>query len=244
MELPGIKKDRIAALQKEILSMQGFREMSERRIRTGMPYLDAAFPGQVFPAGVIHELGSSSRTGSAATAGFMACLLGLLSARSGGLCLWISARRTLFPPALAFFNIPADRIIFIDVAKESDVIWAVEEALKCNVLTAVVGELEEISFTQSRRLQLAVEHSHVTGLMHCFNVNKITQNTCVARWKIDPVPSLVEEDMPGIGQPAWQVALLKIRNGKPGRWNITWSGGRLRHLVAQPAASMLLQKTA
>lgn len=38
-----------------------------------------------------------------------------------------------------------------------------EEALKCGGLAAVVGEVQDISFTASRRLQLAVEQSGVTG---------------------------------------------------------------------------------
>ena len=41
--------------------------------------------------------------------------------------------------------------------------WAIEEALKCDGLAAVIGEMKELSFTNSRRLQLAVEKSHVTN---------------------------------------------------------------------------------
>ena len=36
-------------------------------------------------------------------------------------------------------------------------LWVIEEALKCEGLAAVIGEIKELSFTQSRRLQLAVE---------------------------------------------------------------------------------------
>ena len=85
-----------------------------------------------------------------------------------------------------------------------------EEALKCDGLAAVVGEIQELSFMVSRRLQLAVEQSRVT------------------RWKISSVPSELNDDMPGVGFPRWKVELLKIRNGKPGSWTIEWVERKFR----------------
>ncbi len=70
-----------------------------------------------------------------------------------------------FPPALAFFNIDPHRIIFLDLRNQKDVAWAVEESLKLNGLAAVIGEMRDLDFTTSRRLQLAVEKSQVTGLL-------------------------------------------------------------------------------
>ena len=60
-------------------------------------------------------------------------------------------QRTIFPPALKFFGIAPDKIIFIDLQKEKDILWAMEEALKCDGLAAVIGEMQELSFTASRR---------------------------------------------------------------------------------------------
>ena len=37
------------------------------------------------------------------------------------------------------------------------------------------------------------------------------------------------DNMPGISFPRWQVELLKIRNGKPGRWQLEWTG-TFRHI--------------
>ena len=45
-----------------------------------------------------------------------------------------------------------------------------EEALKCNRITAVLGEIKEISFKESRRLQLAAEQSRVTGFLFAINL--------------------------------------------------------------------------
>jgi protein ImuA len=144
----------------------------------------------------------------------------------GGACLWISVSRTLFPPGLKAFAVEPDRVIFIDLKREKDVLWVTEEALKCEGLSAVIAELREISFTESRRLQLAVEQSRVTGFILRSDPRKLSATTSVARWKISPLPSEPKDGLPGIGFPRWQVELLKVRNGNPGSWQIEWSAGR------------------
>ncbi|KEQ29043.1 ImuA family protein [Pedobacter antarcticus] len=226
---PANKGEIIEKLQKQILSMQGFRETAAQGVNTGLGALEMAFPNSVFPTGAIHEFLSPAAEHAAATTGFMAGLLGRLVGQTG-ICLWIGARRTVFAPALKIFGIDPDQVIFIDLIREKDVLWTIEEALKCDAVSVVVGELNGITFTESRRLQLAVEQSKVTGLMHCFNPLKINHTTAVARWKITSLASIMEEGMPGVGYPRWSVELLKIRNGKPGIWELEWSSGQFRNL--------------
>ena len=134
--------------------------------------------------------------------------------KNGGAAVWIGKSPILFPPALKAFGIPPDQVIFIDLKKDKDILWAMEEALKCASLSAVIGEIPELSFTHSRRFQLAVEQSKTTGFILRSNPRTLTPNSCVARWKIKPLPSN-EDGLPGIGHPVWQVDLQKIRNGKP-----------------------------
>src|SRR5690606_16345334 len=98
--------------------------------------------------------------------------------------------------------------------------------LKCGTLTAVVGELREMSFTASRRLQLAVEQSQVTGFILRRTPTRLNTTACVSRWKITMLPGEPVDDLPGIGFPQWRVALLRIRNGYPGVWNVKWVKGR------------------
>jgi protein ImuA len=145
--------------------------------------------------------------------------------KCGGACIWISTSRKLFPSSLKNFNVEPDRIIFIDVTREKDALWVMEEALKCEGLAAVVAEIKEITFAQSRRLQLAVESSKVTGFILRNDLHKPGTNTCVARWQISPLPSTVEDALPGIGFPCWQVDLLRVRNGNPGTWKLEWIDG-------------------
>jgi protein ImuA len=228
------QNDIIQQLQKEVLSLQGLhRASSDCRLETGLQSLEAAFPEHTFPTGVIHEFISYTNEESAATSGFIAALSGRLMKKTG-ICLWIGTKRTIFPPALKTFGIEPERIIFIDPARHKEALWAAEEALKCKTLSAVIGDLPALSFTESRRLQLAVEHSHVTGFIHRHRPR--TENTvaCVTRWKISPLASEADEDMPGLAAPRWNVELTKVKNGWPGSWQIEWIDGSFR-LVTQPA---------
>src|SRR5690606_20668797 len=90
---------------------------------------------------------------------------------------------------------------------------------------------QEMDFAQSRRLQLAVEKSRVTGLVLRSNPRLVGSTACAARWHIRPLPSVPEEGLPGVGFPRWEVKLLKVRNGNPGCWQMEWAGGQFVPIV-------------
>jgi protein ImuA len=236
------KADIITQLKKEILPLQGIKLVaSGTPVNVGLGAIETAFPNSSFPIGAVHEFLSTGEETTAATVGFISGILAALMCR-GGVSVWISSSRSVFPPALKIFDIEPDRIIFIDLQKEKDILWTMEEALKCAGLTAVIAEIHDISFTASRRLQLAVEESRVTGFIlrnHPHNFNSIAS---VSRWRISHLPSELEEDLPGVGFPRWNVQLLKIRNGKPSTWQMEWSSGRFRHIPPFDASMPYKQK--
>ena len=242
--MPATKNDIISQLQKDILPLLGFKPPSPgMAVDVGLGPVEAAFPNATFPTGAIHEFLSAGAESGAASGGFIAGLLAGLM-RRGGACIWISSSRTLFPAALKVFDIEPDQIIFVDLPREKDVLWAMEESLKCEGLAAVIGEMREISFTASRRLQLAVEKSRVTGFILRPQPRNQSTVACVSRWKITPLPSELEEGMPGVGFPRWNVELLKIRNGKPGIWQIEWSTGRFHPIfeTTSPLSQVLQEE--
>ena len=219
------KADIIAALQRDILKLEGFKSSSSNGVDLGLGSIAEAFPNGSFPLGAVHEFLSGQPEDAAATCGFMSGVLSHLMGTSGT-AIWISSARTLFPPALKTFGIQPDRFVFIDLKMEKDILWVMEEALKCGALTAVIGETREISFNASRRLQLAVEESKVTGFILRHGPRKVNTTTCVSRWKITSIPSAVSDDLPGIGFPQWKIELLRIRNGKTGSWKLKWMDGK------------------
>lgn len=224
------KKDIVLKLQQQILKMQGFKSVSEgRSMDFGLGVLTDSFPNQVFPTSAVHEFIGTNLEDAAATGGFISALLSTLM-QSNGTCIWISTSRKIFPPSLAVFNISPDRIIFVDLQKEKDVLWASEESLKCVDLCAVITEIDEISFAQSRRLQLVIEKSKVTSFIIRKHAEKLSATTAVARWKISALPSETIDGMPGLGFPRWNVELLKIKNGIPGNWIMEYSAGQFLHI--------------
>jgi protein ImuA len=229
-------------LRKELLAMQGFKVPGEaQRLDFGLGVIEQAFPNKVFPTSAVHEFLSGGPEAMAATSGFIAALTGKLM-QLGGSCLWISKRRMQLPPALKLYGIDPDRVFFINVSASKDLLWTVEEALKCNAIAAVVGEINDLDFTASRRLQLAVEHSKVTGFIHRINPRQTDTVACVSRWQITPLASVPEPGMPGVGAPCWKVNLLKIRNGYPGTWQVQWGGQQFipiaKHTTIAPTVSL------
>ena len=219
------KSDIIQRLQNEILPLQGYRSaLGKSSLKIDLDAVNTAFPNATFPLGAIHEFMVNAPGTKAATSGFITSVISSLM-KEEGVVLWISADRTIFPPALTFFNIDPHRIIFVDLKNQKQVAWAVEEALQVKGLAAVIGEVKELDFTASRRLQLAVEKSQVTGFI-LNNSNKKNTNASLCRWQVQFAPSVPIDDLPGIGYPCWKVDLLKVRNGCPGSWQIAFMNGR------------------
>jgi protein ImuA len=201
--------------------------------------------GGVFPKGALHEFISNSSEEAACTSSFIAVILGKLMKQTGH-CLWISTvpRRSVYAQALKNFDVAPERILFLDAPTAKDTLWALEEALKCEALVAVVGELNELSFNDSRRLQLAVERSQVSGFIHRFRPNTHSAVACMTRWHIRPLPSEAPDQLPGLGFPRWQVDLLKVRHAQPSAWQLEWSpkAKTLEH-IQLPAIPLPTRKT-
>lgn len=231
------KKDILLQLQKELLCLHGFALPAAGTVLDlTLGPIAAAFPNSCFPQAAVHEFISEGPEAAAATSGFVNCLLGGLM-KGGKVIVWISGNRMLFPPSLKAFGVLPDQIIFIDLPRRKDQLWAMEEALKCGGLAAVVAEIQEIDFTASRRLQLAVEKSRVTGFLLRQQPRSLQTIAAVARWKILPLASVCYGGMPGLGFPRWEIELQKIRNGMPGSWQMEWTGESFR--LVQPAVSSL-----
>lgn len=224
------KQDILQSLQADIMRLQGFRQAGTSSLDIALGPISAAFPGSSFPLGAVHEFLCEKKEDAAATSGFIAALLSSIMGNTGA-AIWISSSGMIFPPALKHFGVEPDRIIFIDLRNEKEVFRATEEALKCHALSAVIVEMQGIDFTASRRLQLAVEQSLVTGFIIRSLHRKLNATACASRWRIissasGPDVRESHNEFPGVGFAKWKVELLKVRNGKPGSWTIQWVGGK------------------
>lgn len=233
--MPQSKRDIISQLQKDILQWGGYRPaQTDMHSGIGLGPMEKAFPNGIFPLGAVHELICGNSGQAAATTGFVTGLLSVLM-RDGGVCLWVGLSQAPFAAALKAFGIEPDQVIFLNVWHDREVLWVLEEALKCQGLAAVVGEVQQLDFKQSRRLQLAVEQSQVTGFVMRNLPKKLGSTACAARWQVKPLPSVATQGLPGLGLPRWQVELLKVRNGQPGRWVLEWEEGKFAPVLETPA---------
>lgn len=231
----------IAQLQREILPLQGYKPVAGNvGFDAGLGVIKEAFPNASFPLGAVHEFLCRGTEDVSATGGFIAGIVSSIM-RKGGVSIWISPYGMIFPPALKSFNIEPDKIIFIQIKNAKEILWVMEEALKCEGLASVIAETPEISFTASRRFQLAVEQSRVTGFIIRTNPKNLA-TACVTRWKINSVPTIPEDGLPGVGFPRWSVELLKVRNGTPGKWQLEWVNGRFKHIYKLAAIKLEQQR--
>ncbi|WP_339764682.1 hypothetical protein [uncultured Sulfitobacter sp.] len=122
-------------------------------------------------------------------------------------------------------GLPDRPIIRIDVNRPVDVLWAMEEGLRCTSLAAVIGEVwgnpKVLDFTASKRLVLRAERYGIP----CWLVRRAASPDLSAarnRWRVTSLPSLPHPDDPKApGDPRWQVELFRARHTQPGTWIAT-----------------------
>lgn len=225
----------IAQLKKDILLLEGFKPAGAENNDAGLQLIQHAFPNATFPSGALHEFICHTTEDSSASSGFIAALLSSLM-NNGSPSVWIAPSKTIFPPALKSFGIDPHKIIFIQTQKPKEILWTIEEALKCDALCSVIGEINEISFAESRRLQLAMERSKATGfLIRTKPKNQTTVS--VAKWMIKPLATEKRSVVPGLLFPRWNVDLVKVRNGKTGSWQMEWRKGKFQ-FIHQPVITI------
>jgi protein ImuA len=160
--------------------------------------------------------------------------------------LWVQDRMAILesgrihPPGL-----PSQNLIHVEARDAKDVLWAMEEGVRCSCLAAVIGEIwgdpRVLDFTATRRLAVASERSGTP----CWLVRLGgTANLSGARmrWRIASAPSLLNDlDPRAPGLHAWDAELFRARGTQPGRWGIAHEADRF-HLVAASGGRALGQE--
>jgi protein ImuA len=212
----------------------------------GLAALDDALPGGGLPLGALHEIeGERAEWDDGATTGFCLALLARLERRfpTGRKILWISRQGDLYPPALAGQGLDPGRFLLVRAKGDAEVLWAMEEGLRCRRLAAVVGEVEGLDRLAGRRLQLAAEASldgrgphetSATSAVTAFALHRRFRppragraaSAALSRWRVTPGASgAASGDQLGeslIGRPRWRLDLLRCRGAAPGSWQVEW----------------------
>jgi len=241
------KSGRLAALKAQIRRLEGLPAAdSDDAIPLGVPAIDAALPGGGLPRGCVHEILPADGAADGAVTAFTTALTAALCA-SGASLLWLCGAAgggVVYPPGLLPYGLSPARVVFVAARSGRDLLWALEEALRCPHVGAVVAELGTIGCLDlgtSRRLQLAAETGGGTGLLlTAGNLGSSTAvrttagkegrdhrvksaaSAAVTRWRISACRSLLRGGEPGLGVPCWEVELLRCRGGRPGVWHLAW----------------------
>jgi protein ImuA len=220
--------------------------------------IDAVLGGGL-ACGALHELAPASAFQLGATSGFAAAVAAQASAQasaqacvSRGEVLWIAtdfARREgggTYGPGLGLFGLSPQRLLVLTVSRPTDVLWAMEEGLRCRALACVIAELTgegaEADLTATRRLSLAAREgvsARVSGLGLLIR-HRVTSmpSAAATRWHVAGSPSLPDRLARlsgGLGRTRFDLSLRKNRRGPSGRWLVEWD----QHERAfQPALSV------
>ena len=184
--------------------------------------IDALWPEGGLPLGCLHEARSDdSPAGAAALTAFAAAIGGRL-----GMVLWCARTRDvhgagIYGPGLARVGLSPARLLAVTARSDAVLLGVMEEGLRHSLLACVVGEVDKLDLTASRRLQLAAEKSGVTALVLRTSSRRAETEPIAAagRWRITPLPS-GEHIIAEAGAARWRLELLQSRNGATGAWTV------------------------
>ena len=211
--VPKTKLRALEALRREIRRIEIPGEAGVTCLSLGIPEIDGGLPGGGLRAGCVHEIG-----GDEAATGFCAVLLAHAGRAAPGPLMWLARGDDLYLPGLVRYGIEPGRLLVASgLRRRADMLWAMEEALRCRALRGVVAEADTLDRAASRRLMLAAEGSGVPGLVLWSEAGRgetrrVRVPTADSRWRVTTVP--------GTGMTRWRVELVHCRGGRPGCWMV------------------------
>jgi protein ImuA len=208
----------------------------------GIPAIDAILGGGLV-RGALHEVAATGEAHLPAAAGFALAV----AKRAAPLRLiWISEDMALAESGaphgtgLDAFGLAPEQLVTVSAAHRRDLLWAMEEALRCGATTAVIGEIRAgiVDGVAIRRLSLAaVESGTLALLLRTEPPNDAS--TAATRWLVGAAPSIVP------GTPRLAAQLVRNRRGPTGTWILEWSNSDGQFILAthpQPVAAPALDR--
>jgi protein ImuA len=202
----------------------------------GIAAIDEALGGGL-ARGALHEIAAAGEAHLAAASGFV---LGL-AAHKCARVFWIaedmalSESGALHGPGLDAFSLAPERLLTVATAHRRDLLWAMEEALRCRAVGAVIGELRHgaLDAVAVRRLSLAAANSGALALL-LRAAPASDASTAATRWIVGAASSSHSAGFE-FGAPRFAAHLIRNRRGPTGSWILAWSDTDERFVLATPA---------
>jgi protein ImuA len=212
----------------------------------GIALIDGVLGGGL-SGSALHEIAAARETEIDAATGFALAL----SARAGHStpnssaprreAIWIAEDLSLaengapYGPGLHEAGIAPERLITVAAARGRDVLWAMEEALRCRAVGVVIGELRarDIDQVATRRLSLAAAAGNTFGLI-LRTAPDDTPSAATTRWIIGAAPSVPARggERSSVGPPRLVAHLVRNRRGHLGAWIVEWNSVEQRFELA------------
>src|SRR5262245_30627972 len=160
----------VSSLRREVARLEMSQPAEdERPVSTGSPALDGLLPAGGLRRGTLVEYltgGSGNGAGTLAlSAAREACQerRALVVVENGGSAGASPSR--FYPPAAAAWGIDLSVVLVLRPASKADVVWALDQALRCKGVGAVWARSDRLDVRDFRRLQLAAECGGTMGLL-------------------------------------------------------------------------------
>ena len=194
----------------------------------GIAAIDGVLGGGL-SRGALHEIAAAGEAHLAAAAGFALAVSARGAARKS--TVWIAEDMALaengapYGPGLEAFGVVPEHLLAVAAARARDLLWTMEEALRCRAVAAVIGELRhgEIDSVAVRRLSLAAAESGALALLLRGSPPN-DASTAATRWIVGAAPHA-----------CLAVELTRNRRGPLGAWTLQWSDDDERFVLATPA---------
>lgn len=173
----------------------------------GIAEVDDVLGGGLAP-GALHEIAAAGEPHLAAATGFTLGLASLPSVSfrgangvsepgmTGKHLIWIAEEMALtesgapYGPGLDAFMLDPERLLTVTVGHRRELLWSMEEALRCRAIGAAVGEIRHgaLDAVAVRRLSLAAAQSGALALLLRASPAR-DASTAATRWIVRTAPS-------------------------------------------------------
>jgi len=233
-------------LRQRLLTLQKIPGMVGRPspLPLGIPAIDKVLGGGLM-RGALHEIAAAGEIHLPAAAGFA---LGLAVSAPSPRLFWITEDMGLAESGVPHgagidaFGFAPERLVMVSAAHRRDLLWAMEEALRCRAVGAVIGEMRAggIGTVAVRRLSLAAAESGTLALLLRAAPPR-DASTAATRWIIGTASSVPgREQSEREIRPRFTAHLVRNRHGPAGSWTLEWSDNDERFIFAthaQPVAA-------
>ena len=196
---------------------------------SGVSALDAGLPETGLAVDGLHEATGGGVADGPTAAAFLAALLVQLAGGARGNPVLVCQSRhgaarfgRVHGPGWRDLGLEPSDLLVLRAGRDRDVPWAIEEGLRCGALAAVLAEVDDLSFTASRRLSLAAREGATPALLVRHDGLGSASAACT-RWRVSALPGGADpfdEDAPGL--PRWRLELVRCRGGRPMTCNVEW----------------------